>query len=426
MRLLFPALALTLAVCINIPGNAQRRRIRPVKPKVVTVTPESLMDEYRFDEAITLLTKKIEEEKKKKSSTVALEAQLHQARMGAEMISGTERITIIDSMVVDADAFLSAYRLSAGCGTLAPLASIAPTLVRNRTQGAMPAFLNDFGDRMVFADTDSAGLTKLYECFTSAAGMERPVRLEGMGSDDDAQAYPFVLSDGVTLYFAAQGEESLGGYDIFVTRRTSATGPFVKAENVGMPFNSPANDYLMVIDEQAQIGWFVSDRRQPAGKVCIYRFVPNEVRQTLSPDTDSADDIRRQARITAIAACRADATARTEALARLQAIQSGEGGAATGSLRNGSKPLVLPGDVLCTSPSQLKDSKARAIAERLFTIQAQLAQKNQRLEALRQEYSVRQTNIIRNNILNLEREVATLYSEQKSQRAALRQVLEKQ
>ena len=424
MRLLFPALALTLAFCINIPGNAQRRRIRPVKP-TVTVTPEDLMNEYRFDEAITALTKKIDEEKKKKKSTVTLEAQLHQARMGAEMLSGTERITIIDSMVVDADAFLSAYRLSVGCGTLAPLASIAPNLVRNSTQGAMPAYLNDFGDRMVFADTDSAGLTKLYECFTSAAGMERPVRLTGMGSDDDDQAYPYLLSDGVTLYFAAQGEESLGGYDIFVTRRMSATGPFVKAENVGMPFNSPANDYMMVIDEQARIGWFVSDRRQPAGKVCIYRFVPNDVRQTLSPDTDSADAIRQQARITSIAACCADATERNEALARLQSIRSSEEGTTTGGRRSGSRPLVLPGDVLCTSPSQLKDGRARAIAERLFAIQTQLAQKSQRLEALREEYSVRQTGMIRNNILNLENEVATLYSEQKSQRAALRQVLEK-
>lgn len=423
MRLLYPVLALTLAACINIPGQAQRRRIRPVKP-TVTVSPDSLMNEYRFDEAISVLTKQIDAEKRKKNSTVTLEAQLHQARMGAEMLSGTERITIIDSLVVDADTFLDAYRLSAGSGTLAPLARIAPTLVRNRTQGAMPAFLNDFGDRMVFADTDTAGLTKLYECFTSATGIERPVRLEGMGSDDDAQAYPYVLSDGVTLYFAAQGEESLGGYDIFVTRRTSATGSFVKAENVGMPFNSPANDYMMVIDEQARIGWFATDRRQPAGKVCIYRFVPNDVRQTLTPDADNADNIRHQARISSIAACCADTTERSEALTRLKAINDEEG--ATGKGRSqGVQPLVLPGDVLCYSPNQLTNSQARVIAERLFVIQTQLQQKNDRLEALRQEYSARQTNIIRNNILNLEQEVAALYADQKSQRAALRQVLEK-
>jgi len=35
---------------------------------------------------------------------------------------------------------------------------------------------------------------------------------------------------------------------------------------------------MMVIDEQRQIGWFASDRNQPAGKVIIYTFVPNQVK----------------------------------------------------------------------------------------------------------------------------------------------------
>jgi len=29
-------------------------------------------------------------------------------------------------------------------------------------------------------------------------------------------AYPFLMADGVSLYFAADGEESLGGLDIFI------------------------------------------------------------------------------------------------------------------------------------------------------------------------------------------------------------------
>lgn len=88
-----------------------------------------------------------------------------------------------------------------------------------------------------------------------------------------------MMADGMTLYFAAKGEESLGGYDIFVTRYNKSTGEFVRAENVGMPFNSPANDYLMAIDETCNIGWFVTDRNQTADNVCIYRFIPNETRE---------------------------------------------------------------------------------------------------------------------------------------------------
>ena len=45
-----------------------------------------------------------------------------------------------------------------------------------------------------------------------------------------------------------------------------------------MPFNSPANDYMYVIDELNNLGWFASDRYQPEDKVCIYVFVPNETK----------------------------------------------------------------------------------------------------------------------------------------------------
>jgi hypothetical protein len=47
---------------------------------------------------------------------------------------------------------------------------------------------------------------------------------------------------------------------------------------MGMPFNSPFNDYMMVIDDQRKLGWFATDRYQPAGKVMIYTFIPNEVK----------------------------------------------------------------------------------------------------------------------------------------------------
>ena len=47
---------------------------------------------------------------------------------------------------------------------------------------------------------------------------------------------------------------------------------------MGFPFNSYANDYMLVIDETCNVGWFASDRYQPEGKVCIYTFIPNESR----------------------------------------------------------------------------------------------------------------------------------------------------
>ena len=96
---------------------------------------------------------------------------------------------------------------------------------------------------------------------------------------DDAQNYPFMLSDGITLYYAAVGVESFGGYDIFVTRYDMDEKKFLYPENLGMPFNSPANDYMLAIDEFNQLRWFFSDRNQTENKVCIYIFIKNDIRK---------------------------------------------------------------------------------------------------------------------------------------------------
>ena len=85
---------------------------------------------------------------------------------------------------------------------------------------------------------------------------------------DDAQNYPFMLSDGITLYYAAQGEESIGGYDIFVTRYDMDEKKFLYPENLGMPFNSPANDYMLAIDEFNQL--MVRVRPEPTGEQGVY------------------------------------------------------------------------------------------------------------------------------------------------------------
>ena len=104
----------------------------------------------------------------------------------------------------------------------------------------------------------------------------------------------------ITLYYGAKGPESIGGYDIFVTRYDMDERKFLYPENIGMPFNSLANDYLYAIDEINNIGWFVSDRHQPEGKVCIYIFIPNTTRKTYDFNNIDQEKLTRLARISSI------------------------------------------------------------------------------------------------------------------------------
>ncbi len=58
-----------------------------------------------------------------------------------------------------------------------------------------------------------------------------------------------------------------------------------------MPFDSPYNHYMHVIDQYNNLGWFASDRFQPEGKICIYVFIPNSSKQTYNYEAmDAAED----------------------------------------------------------------------------------------------------------------------------------------
>lgn len=104
-------------------------------------------------------------------------------------------------------------------------------------------------------------------------------------------SYPFLMSDGVTLYFAADGDNSLGELDIFISRRDG--DGFLQPSNVGMPYNSPYNDYLYAIDEENGIGWWATDRNQLQDSVTIYTFIPQELRINYPTDTPDLTDYAR-------------------------------------------------------------------------------------------------------------------------------------
>jgi hypothetical protein len=106
------------------------------------------------------------------------------------------------------------------------------------------------------------------------------------------------MPDGATIYFASNNEESLGGYDIFVTRYNTNSDTYLAPEQMGMPYNSIYNDYLFVLDENKNLGWFVSDRFQPEDKVCVYLFIPDASRSRI--ESDSIEEKRNRAMISAI------------------------------------------------------------------------------------------------------------------------------
>lgn len=243
------------------------------------------MNQYRYDEAVENCEKYIGLLTAKKKDTQEADTILSKARMASLMLKGTERICVIDSFVVDKAEFLSAYRLGEESGNLT-------------TEDGNIVYENELGQKRYLVLPESGQLA----LFTSDKLLDQwssPKPVSGLTKDGNNN-YPYLLSDGTTLYYANNGSESLGGYDLFVTRLNTETNKFLKPENMGMPYNSPANDYMMAIDEYNNLGWFASDRFQPEGKVCIYVFVPNASRETFDYDNDGPQLVARRARLSSI------------------------------------------------------------------------------------------------------------------------------
>jgi hypothetical protein len=93
------------------------------------------------------------------------------------------------------------------------------------------------------------------------------------------QRSPYILNDGVTLYFAANDSNGLGGLDIYVSRYNIATENYTTPENLGFPYNSPGNEYLFVLDETRQIGYLATDRFAGEGRVHVYSFAIPEQKE---------------------------------------------------------------------------------------------------------------------------------------------------
>ncbi|MGN0221793.1 MAG: hypothetical protein ACI4BA_06705 [Prevotella sp.] len=253
----------------------------------------------------------------RKKPQITAEEQLRQEKV-TQMLLSTQEIMFIDSCVVDKPKLLEKYILNPEVGEIHTYDRYFET----SGQAESYLHLNQLKEKCFFSMlSDDGKHAALYSSDLIDRKWTAPQLLAGIDTTLYKNAnYPFMMTDGSTLYFAAQGPESIGGYDIFVTRYDAAGQRFLKPENIGMPFNSEGNDYLYAIDDIEKIGVFVTDRHQPQGKVCIYFFIPNDNHQIYDVVLTGEVKLKNYAAISRIADTWKDKSKRAAALDRLKQL----------------------------------------------------------------------------------------------------------
>lgn len=85
-----------------------------------------------------------------------------------------------------------------------------------------------------------------------------PVNLGPTVNTSGDDLTPFYDAASGELYFSSNGHPSIGGFDIFKSKGMEAI--WSSPENIGLPFNSPADDYYYILTAEGNTGFLVSNR----------------------------------------------------------------------------------------------------------------------------------------------------------------------
>jgi tetratricopeptide (TPR) repeat protein len=381
--------------------NAVRRKV----PDAALYQGEAYEQLYYFDKALFSYNAYRTSLTLKKKPTAEVDKLIAHCKIGHAMMTGVEKVCVIDSFVVDKASFLSAYCLSKECGHLYTYKDFFKTDETFSTT----VHETELGNRILYGNLNNRDKVNLVASEKSADGWSAPALLPGaINSGASNVNYPYLMSDGITIYYASDGAGSLGGYDIFVTRYNTESDSYLKPENIGMPFNSPFDDYMLVIDETNNLGWFASDRYQPADKVCVYVFVPNETKQIYDSKTLPAEKLIDIARLSSVQSTWFDQSIVDDGAKRLAAVVDSRDNTKS---NKGDFTFVIDGSHTYHADGDFHSPAALQAFKQLQSMKATYADDNVHLSKFRNDYrdaTSEQKRGLAPTILKLEKEVLSL------------------
>ncbi len=82
---------------------------------------------------------------------------------------------------------------------------------------------------------------------------------------------PFLFFDGKTLFFASEGHNSMGGFDLFKSEQPDPRQDWSKAQNLGYPVNTVDDNKYLTLDGSARVGYVSAVREEGLGEADIYK-----------------------------------------------------------------------------------------------------------------------------------------------------------
>ncbi len=138
------------------------------------------------------------------------------------------------------------------------------------TESAFPTYAPK-GDRTVYFSTvDAAGVRNLYVSRDQDTLWSAPTLMGENLLSVGNEVFPMISADGKTLTFSSDGFHGMGGYDLYRSTWDDEAGTWGEPVNLGFPFSSPGDDFLMADSADGRYTLFASNRDCAADSVYIY------------------------------------------------------------------------------------------------------------------------------------------------------------
>lgn len=166
------------------------------------------------------------------------------------------------------DTELFTFKISADGSVINEFTEL--TELNSKKWDSQPAISSD-GSFIIYTSTRSGGEggKDLWISYRSEDGTYgSPSNLGEPVNTGDDEISPFIAPDGRTLFFASDGHDGEGGFDIFVTQRDES-GNWTMPKNLGNLINSDADEIFFYGVNRSRC-YFVSDREGGKGGLDIY------------------------------------------------------------------------------------------------------------------------------------------------------------
>lgn len=141
--------------------------------------------------------------------------------------------------------------------------------------------LSEDGTIIFFSRREKAGeQSDLYFCRKLPIGIWAiPQKLPDFINTPYNEDSPYLSYDCKTLYFASEGHNSMGGYDLFKTDFDVEMNAFTPPVNLGYPINSTDDDRSICVTQDNRLAYVSAFRPNGYGDLDIYRVKFNDTEQ---------------------------------------------------------------------------------------------------------------------------------------------------